>query len=37
MRTAVFMVFVVAVIFSGAPAVAVGLAGVGLTLWWVWK
>ena len=32
----VFM-FIVAVIFSGAPVVGLGLAAVGLVLWWVWR
>lgn len=37
MRTALFLTFVAAVIFSGAPAVAFGIAAVGVLLWWVWK
>lgn len=37
MRTAAFLLFLVAVVFSGAPAVALGLAGAGFLLWLVWK
>lgn len=37
MRTAAFLLFLVAVIFSGAPVVAVGLALLGVVGWILWK
>lgn len=37
MKSAAFLLFLVAVVFSGAPAVALGLAGAGAVLWWFWR
>ena len=37
MKSAAFLLFLVAVVFSGAPAVALGLAGAGAFLWWFWR
>jgi len=35
--TGAFLQFVVAVIFSGAPAIVYVLAIIGLALWWFWQ
>ncbi len=37
MRSAAFLLFLVAVVFSGSPAVALGLAGAGVVIWCFWK
>lgn len=37
MKTAAFLLFMLALVFSGAPAVALGLAAVAVLLWAVWK
>lgn len=37
MKSAAVALFIVAVVFSGAPVVALGLAGAGLLLWFFWK
>ena len=37
MKTASFLLFLVAVVFSGAPAVALGLAGVGAVVLYFWR
>jgi hypothetical protein len=37
MKSAAFLLFMVAVVFSGAPAVALGLAAAGAALWWFWR
>lgn len=37
MRNAAFLLFLVAVIFSGAPAVAVGLGLLGVVGWLLWR
>lgn len=37
MKSAAFLLFIVAVVFSGGPAVALGLAGAGAVLWWFWR
>ena len=37
MHSAAFLLFLVAVVFSGAPAVAVGLGLLGVVGWLLWK
>jgi len=37
MSGAAILLFIVAVVFSGAPVVALGLAGAGTLLWFFWK
>ncbi len=37
MKTAAFLLFVVATVFSGAPAVVLGVAAVGAVAWLLWR